>query len=101
MTKELFKKIIEEIKLAQKYNHKYYKFGIDLYEGKYPIAEVHGIITDLFWESLYDVHGVDWINWFMWENDFGNNKMEAWDGDKLICQTVEELYEYIEQYRKR
>ena len=99
MTKELFKKIIEEIKLTQKYNHKYYKFGIDLYEGKYPIAEVYGRLTELFWGSLYSEYGVDWINWFMYENDFGKNKMKAWDGDKLICQTVDELYDFIEQYK--
>ena len=99
MTKELFKKIIEEIKLAQKYNHKYYKFGIDLYEGKYPIAEVYGRLTDLFWDSLYSKTGVDYINWFMYENDFGKNKMKVWDGDKLICRTVDELYDFIEQYR--
>ena len=37
---------------------------------------------------------------FMYENDFGDNELEAFDSDgNLICQDADSLYDYIEQYK--
>jgi hypothetical protein len=38
------------------------------------------------------------VEWFIFENGYGDNKMEANDenGD-LICQTFEELFVYLEK----
>ena len=99
MNKKQFIEILSKIKLLSDQNHEYYKFGIDLMEGLYPIITTSYSIIDLFFESHYNEDGIDWINWFMYENDFGDNNMEATEDDKLICQTVEDLYDYIEQYK--
>jgi hypothetical protein len=38
----------------------------------------------------------DWIDWFCYENDFGEKSLEAWDKEgKLICQNIEQLYELV------
>ena len=101
MTKVIFKKLIDQIQVIDKYNHKYYEFGIDLFEGKFPIMEEVGTLADLLWKSHYNEQGQDWISWFIYENECGKAGLEAFDGDRLICQTVEELYDYVEQYRIR
>lgn len=100
MIKEEFINVLKEIELLQNQHNEYFKFGIDLLEGPYPIAETSYKIINMFFEAIYGKEGLDWIEWFIYENDFGKNRLEAWDGDKLICQTIKELYEYVEQYRR-
>ena len=99
MNKEQFVEIFNKIKLLGEQQHEYYKFGIDLMEGQVPVLETAYKIVDLLFESHYNELGLEWIDWFMFENDFGDAGMEATDNGKLICQTVEELYDYIEKYK--
>jgi hypothetical protein len=99
MNKEQFIEILNTIKLLEEQQHEYHRFGIDLVEGPVPIVETSYKIIDLFFKSHYNEFGIDWINWFMYENDFGDNNLEATDEGKLICQTAEDLYDYIEQYK--
>ena len=100
MTKEEFKNIIDLYKKYESYITEYGNFGIYLYEGRYPIAEVSMQIADLLWKEIYSEEGIDWIFWFMFENDFGAKGLKAFDSDKnLICQDVDSLYDYIEQYK--
>jgi len=99
MNKEQFVEILNKIKLLEEQQDEYYKFGIDLMESQYPILGTSYEIIDLFFKSHYTEFGIDWINWFMYENDFGEAGMEATSDDELICQTVEDLYDYIKQYK--
>ena len=100
MTKKEFKNIINLYKKYESYITEYSDFGIYLYEGKYPITEISTQIADLLWKEIYSEEGIDWINWFMYENDFGNRGLEAFDSDEnLICQDVDSLYDCIEQYK--
>lgn len=99
MTKEQFVKILENYKLINTRIHEYYEFGIDLIEVKHsPVEPIDAIINTVF-SSVYNDLGIDWINWFMWENDFGKEGLEAFDDGKLICQTIEDLYDYVEKYK--
>ena len=99
-SKEEFINIISLHKQAADNLHKYYDLGIDLCEGKYSVVNnLYDCINKLF-KQLYTKIGIDWIEWFIYENDYGLNKYEAYDDDKLICQTVEDLYDYIQQYIK-
>jgi len=100
MKKEEFLEIIEKISSLEYQQDAYYKFGIDLLESQYPVLGTAYEIIDLFFKSIYTEKGIDWINWFIYENDFGVGGLEASDNGELICQTVEELYDYIEQYKK-
>lgn len=99
MNKEKFIQILKKYKQIGESVHRYYQFGIDLLEVSHsPIAPIDDIIQIIF-RSIYSEEGIDWINWFMFENDFGDAKMEASDNGVSICQTYEELYDYIEQYK--
>ena len=100
MTKEQFLELIKLLKTMSDNSEKYMKLGIDLYEGEHSVVEPAYRVIDLLLDSIYTVEGVDWFNWFCYENDFGEKQMEAYDENKnLICQTVDDLFDYIEQYK--
>ena len=58
-------------------------FGIPLY----PLAD----------NILVDEDGGDWIEWFMYEKDFGRREdMKAWDEDKNeIAYDIKSLYDLL------
>jgi hypothetical protein len=95
--------------------------GFDLHEGKYPIVEQVERILETVIESHYGKEGVTWVNWFIYESDWGerdwstcdsyNEKGEivhkkgeprpgATDRDgNPICYSFESLYEYLEKLK--
>jgi hypothetical protein len=99
MDKALFLDLLKKYELIDDYVDKYSDFGINLTGGKYPLLPEIETIFDLIFGNNYNNDGVDWIYWFIFENKFGKKKLEAYDNGKLICQTAEELYDYIKQYR--
>lgn len=76
--------------------------GFDFYEGKFQLVTDVDQMFDVIVSSLYNEEGLDWINWFIYENEYGSKKLEAWDENKnLICQDLESLYEYIQKHHKK
>lgn len=58
-------------------------------------------LFDLFIESHYTDEGFDWIVWWFFENDCGKNNLEAVDENgNEICKTFDDLFSYVEQYKK-
>ena len=100
MTKDTFIKIINKYDEVLSCGSSLYDIGFNLTEGKYPIQTKTEELMDLFLQSQSEQDGVDWINWFMYENDFGRKELLARDYKKLICQTTEDLYEYISVYER-
>jgi hypothetical protein len=102
-----------------------YGLGFDFHEGKYKLIPPIEKIIDTVFEMNYTKEGVDWINWFMYEAEFGE---KVWSGptyrkdkngdlvfieddgnprwgavdenNNPICYSFESLYQYIEQYKK-
>ena len=71
-----------------------YRLGIDLTEVTDPMHEV----VSLLYGSHYGQEGLDWIDWWCCEKDFGaNEKINAFDkhGNE-ICKNVYELWEIVE-----
>ena len=98
MTKEEFKKIVKQLEVLSTQNNEYYNFGIDLFDGKYPILDTVYIIIEMLFASIYKTEGLDWINWFLYDCDFGTKTLGVWDNP--ICRNIDELYDHIEQYKK-
>jgi hypothetical protein len=76
-----------------------YDVGIDLLEGKFATNSYVEKMLELFITSHYGEMGWDWVSWFIYENDYGQKGLEAWDAlhdGGLICQTHKELHEYLE-----
>jgi hypothetical protein len=100
MTQEKF---IELLQLHEKVFAKFNELsdlGFDFYEGKYKLAEEYEKLFNLFLANTYTEEGIDWISWWICENDYGARKLEATDNGTPICYSVESLYEYTKQYLK-
>jgi len=72
MKYEIFLRLIMTYKKAEENVTKYYEFGIDLHEGKYPIAPYLYDLMIAGFESTYNETGIDWISWFIFENEYGH-----------------------------
>ena len=87
--------------------------GFNFYDGKYRLVELVDSLFDTVITIEYNKEGVDWINWFIYENEYGhkdwnkNNKSEeaivygATDSaGKPIAYSFESLYELLENEYK-
>jgi hypothetical protein len=101
-----------------------HSMGFDLSEGKYKIEPNICILFDTSILSHYSEEGLDWVNWFIFENDWGEkdwSKIPVFDKEtgklividdavkaygahdengKPICYSFESLWEHIQQYKK-
>lgn len=121
MTYENFLKLTLGIKKTQEDSSKLYKLGVDLIEAN---EGFHKIIRALL-DEIYTEEGIQWLDWFMYESDFGQKdwslkpSYENVDGimvktheagevrygatDKNgepICYSFESTWEYLKQYEK-
>jgi hypothetical protein len=96
-----FQSLLEKYKSFSDKLSQLHDIGFDFYEGKFPLMSDVEKMLDIMISTHYNEHGVDWINWFIYETNYGERKLEAWDENKnLICQDLESLHEYIEKYHK-
>jgi hypothetical protein len=96
-----FKKLLENFKSFSDKISELHDLGFDFYEGKYKLIEDVDKMFDIILKTHYNKYAIDWINWFIYETDYGQKKLEAWDENKnLICQDLESLHEYIEKNHK-
>ena len=97
-----FQNILEKFKSYSDKISELHDMGFDFYEGKYELVSDVDKIIDIALSSHYTEQGTDWINWFIYETDFGQRDMQGRDeNDKPICYDVESLHEYIEKHHKK
>jgi hypothetical protein len=100
MSKEQFETLLNNYQSFQNKIAHFYSFGLDLMEGKLSLTVEVENILDTAIQSHYDKEGCDWVNWFLYENDFGRRGLEATQYDKPICYDISSLYEYLEKNHK-
>lgn len=110
-----YKKVSEEIS-------ELYDIGVDLLEGKYKILGKVGDMLNEAMEVSYGEEGLDWVNWFIFENEYGQKDwstapLYSEDGKLIkeagevrhsahdengnpICYSYESLWEYLESNHK-
>lgn len=71
MKYEIFLRLIMTYKKAEENSSQWYEFGIDLHEGKYPIAPYLYEIMKAGFETTYNKEGIGWIDWFIVESEYG------------------------------
>lgn len=102
MTYEQFLSILNNYQQYNETISEAYDVGLDLLEGKFSTVSYVEKIVEQTFLSHYTEEGWDWIMWFVYENEYGQRGMEAYDADKnLICQSYQSLFEYIEENHKR
>lgn len=72
-----FEKLILTYQKFNKDSSELYKLGINIFDGHFNLAEQCSKILDIVLNTLFKEEGVDWVNWFIFENDFGN---KDWSG---------------------
>tara|TARA_R110000787_G_scaffold137414_1_gene250201 strand:- start:9829 stop:10158 length:330 start_codon:yes stop_codon:yes gene_type:complete len=103
MKYETFLNLLKTYKKAEDTNREWYEFGIDLHEGKHPIAPYLYDLMAAGFETTYNKDGLEWIDWFIFDNEYGNKVFEgdgfgAWDKDgKPIAHSYESLWELLEK----
>ena len=103
ITKEQFTKVIEDtLKLNKEYD-RWYNFGINLWE--LPIGDTIANLAESIWDITFDEDGVDWINWWIYERPAlfeGDEVNKAYneDGSEIPTETVDDLWNIVEKFRK-
>lgn len=97
-----FQNLLEKFKSFSDNLSELHDLGFDFYEGKYQLISDVDNIIDITLSSHYTQEGVDWINWFIYETNYGEKDMEATDENKNpICYDVESLHQYISKHHKK
>ena len=103
ITKEQFTKVIEDtLKLNKEYD-RWDDFGINLWE--LPIGDIIANLAESIWDITFDEDGVDWINWWIYERPAlfeGDEVNKAYneDGSEIPTETVDDLWNIVEKFRK-
>jgi hypothetical protein len=66
-----FLKLIMTNKKIGENMHDLYQVGVDIFESKYAVAEHISSMFNASLESHYNKEGIDWVSWFMYENEYG------------------------------
>lgn len=124
MKLEHFEKILNEYRKSHDMISELYDIGFDLMEGKYKLSDSLFTLFESSLEANYSVEGVEWVSWFIFENEWGetersklpvyrknefgvmeldmnSNRHAATDenGDP-ICYDIPSLWEFIEKNHK-
>ena len=103
ITKEQFTKVIEDtLKLNKEYD-RWDDFVINLWE--LPIGDTVANLAESIWDITFDEDGVDWINWWIYERPAlfeGDEVNKAYneDGSEIPTETVDDLWNIVEKFRK-
>lgn len=102
-----YKKLMEDFRELD-------SMGFNFMDGKYELENNVAKIFDASLNSHFTEEGVDWVNWFVYENDWGekdwsiykvfNSQMEAYgakdeDGNP-ICYSFESTWELVKNHLK-
>ena len=78
-----------------------YEIGIDLLEGKFKLSETTYKLFLAALEPYYNEKGIEGIEWYCFENSFGQGGLTAEDKDgNPIAYSWESLYELLKTYKK-
>lgn len=92
MKYEIFLEAITEYRKGSDMISDLYSIGFDLMEGKYKLSEIIYSQFRCFVKSHYDEEGLDWIDWFIFENEFGE---KDWSKYKILKRSNEDIFRAI------
>lgn len=97
-----FFNIIETYKQGSEILSELHDIGFDFFEGKYQLSNILYKQLEYSIKAVYTEEGFDWVNWYIFERDFGLIDLEAHDeNNNKICNTLEDIFLYLEKNHKR
>lgn len=98
MTLNGFSSIIDKLEQQSELISNLYSMNIDLTDF---VSAYDEVISTMLKEE-YGAEGLDWWNWYCYENRFGKGSLEAWDeNNNKICYDVESLWKFMEDVKKK
>lgn len=102
MKVETFTSILETLKTQREKEHQLYTLGVDLIN----LTEKYDEVISKLMEELWGKEGKEWVDWFMYENDFGKKEWRegepgigAYNENKdPICFDIPSLFEEIHNF---
>lgn len=71
MKYKTFRNLIKNYKTIQDNLSQLYALGFDLMEGPFNMSDPSYNLLKLSLESHYSKEGIDWVEWFIFESDYG------------------------------
>ena len=94
-----FKELLESYQKILDGASKMLQFGVmSISEGDNSIMLEIEKVFDIAIQNAYNKKGRDWIDWFVYESNFGRNDVDAYDNGKPICYDIKSLHQYIKKY---
>jgi hypothetical protein len=97
---EKFKSIILEYKKISDQFSELHDIGFDFFEGKYQITCNVSNLFDYLFTEIYGENGLNWINWFVYETEFGKKKMNGSIENIKVTSTIESIHNVLEKKYK-
>ena len=96
MKLEVFKEVVGKLQEQEQILDRTFKAGVDITDLLDPI---HSVVTHLI-GTIYGGVGLDVFDWWCYEKEWGKREdLTMTDAEgKTFCNTVEELYEYLESF---
>lgn len=91
MDKQSFYDLIAGLKELQEKEREISNVGIEMHDIVFD--KYHSVINLLLREVFPEKF--DWVEWFCYENSWGEGSLKATDNGKPICFDIESLYKYI------
>lgn len=91
---EVFKKVVEQLKITQERSRSLAKLGVEVYS---ITDELISAISHLI-GAYYGKEGLETFEWWCWDKEWGTRtdlRMKAANGE-VICETIEDLHQYLE-----
>lgn len=110
MKYEDFLKIIMTDKKFNSEISELYDIGFDFLEGKYKLSDLFGSVVETALRQSYDDDGMEWVYWFIYDNEYGQKDWGIKDNKPVygatnekgepICHSYESLWKYLEENHK-
>jgi hypothetical protein len=97
MTYENFLKVLFAYRKVSESLSELHDIGMDFYEGKYQLASLHEELFKSVFESHYTTEGIEWIDWFVYDNRWGTAGLEAEVDGNPVAYSYESLWELLEK----
>lgn len=95
---QTFKDVIKTITSADKFIDEAKKVGIDLIES--PLCECYGILAAELFKIAYGEDGCDMIMEFLYKDVDKHEVLGMDDYGPFYIETIEELWDYLEEHYK-
>lgn len=127
MTYENFTEQLLAYRKFQRDTYELYEMGFDFIEGKFKLTDLVNTMLQSSIESHYGQEGFDWVEWFIYESNWGEKDWSTSDTYKVnedgtseivhkkdevrfgaydeednpICYSLESLWEYLQTFKTK